>query len=382
MNTINFSRFRLTGILLLVLLFVAVRAYGANTIDFNNTGAAYATGTTIAPLTTTVTGFIPTSYSISPSVPSGLTFDTSTGRLSGSTNVTSNNVVYTITATDGGSNTISGKVCLSFYSTSDLGGWETFSTTGGGYSYRMIASTKTYLSGHTWTANNSRNNGAKGYMDFNPTNGYSNSIELFGKYNGTGIGYAYLKSDSISGGIDSIAFDWQAYQANCNTTQLKFVVRIYNAHNDSITLANDNQNLYSGEITGSDNSVNYNLSTGTKSPYSAYTYALPHHVFSAKNIHFVGKFVIRIWDLTSSYALGCTVSTTADYAHRMDIANLKWKNTPSPTITYPVTSTYLLGDIVKLTPTVTGATPITFAINPDLNVATGLNFNTSTGEIS
>jgi hypothetical protein len=238
------------------------------------------------------------------------------------------------------------------------------------------------LSGHTWIANNSRNNGAKGYMDFNPTNGYSNSIELFGKYNGTGIGYAYLKSDSISGGIDSIAFDWQAYQANCNTTQLKFVVRIYNSHNDSITLANDNQNLYSGETTGSDNSINYNLSTGTTSPYSAYTYGAPHHVFSAKNIHFVGKFVIRIWDLTNSYALGCTVSTTADYAHRMDIANLKWKNTPSPTISYPITNSYHLGDVVKLTPNVTGATPITYAISPDLNVATGLNFNTSTGEIS
>jgi len=360
---------------------MALSAFAANSIAFNYTGAAYPTGTTITALTTTVTGFTPTSYSISPSIPSGLTFNTSTGGLSGSTAITSNNVVYTITATDG-TNSISGYVCFSFYSTSALGGWETFSATSG-YSYRMYANSKAYISGHTWTGNNTRNNGSKGYMDFSPTNGYSNSIELLGKYNAAGIGFPYLKSDSITGGIDSIAFDWQAYQKNCNSSQLKFVVRIYNSKNDSITLTDDNQSLYSGETTGSDNSVNYNLSTGTATPYYAYTYGLPHHVFSHRNINFwssTGKFVIRVWDLTYSYASGCTISTTADYDHSMNIANLKWKACAASTINYPLYNTFTINsNISSINPNTTGLVS-SYSITPAL--PSGLLFNTTTGVIS
>lgn|GEM_PF-265599 len=62
-------------------------------------------GTAITPLSPTNTGTAPTGYAISPGLPAGLNFDTTTGIISGTPSVTSPATLYTVTATDASSNT-------------------------------------------------------------------------------------------------------------------------------------------------------------------------------------------------------------------------------------------------------------------------------------
>jgi len=65
----------------------------------------YTKGTAITSLTPTVSGGSVTSYSISPSLPAGLSFNTSTGVISGTPTVISASANYTVTATNSGGNT-------------------------------------------------------------------------------------------------------------------------------------------------------------------------------------------------------------------------------------------------------------------------------------
>ena len=62
----------------------------------------YRKGTAISALTPTVTGGTPTSYTISPALPTGLVLDTTTGSISGTPTVVSPATTYTITAINSG----------------------------------------------------------------------------------------------------------------------------------------------------------------------------------------------------------------------------------------------------------------------------------------
>ena len=81
-------------------------------------------GTTMTSATPSVGGGTVVSWSISPSLPTGLTFDTSTGTISGTPTVVSADTNYTITATNaGGSNStiVSLAVLMTVSDPSDLG---------------------------------------------------------------------------------------------------------------------------------------------------------------------------------------------------------------------------------------------------------------------
>ncbi|MBL0014703.1 MAG: putative Ig domain-containing protein [Flavobacterium sp.] len=67
-------------------------------------------GTTISNLDPTISGGIVTSYSISPALPSGLSFSTSTGRISGTPTVIAATATYTVTAFNSGGSTTVGVV--------------------------------------------------------------------------------------------------------------------------------------------------------------------------------------------------------------------------------------------------------------------------------
>lgn len=69
-------------------------------INYVNNDVTYFYKTTITPNSPTNTGAAATSWSITPSLPSGLSFSTSTGIISGTPTVTTITIAYTITATN------------------------------------------------------------------------------------------------------------------------------------------------------------------------------------------------------------------------------------------------------------------------------------------
>lgn len=71
-------------------------------ISYSPSTNNYTVGVTISSLTPNNTGGSPTGYTISPSLPSGLTFNTSTGVISGTPAVVSTSTLYTVTASNSG----------------------------------------------------------------------------------------------------------------------------------------------------------------------------------------------------------------------------------------------------------------------------------------
>ena len=105
----------------------AITAYGSYTITATNTGGSATTtitiivndaapnniaysgspfiltkGTAITPTTPTASGGAATFWSIAPQLPAGLTFNTSTGEISGTPTAISSSATYTVTATNAG----------------------------------------------------------------------------------------------------------------------------------------------------------------------------------------------------------------------------------------------------------------------------------------
>jgi len=226
---------------------------------------------------------------------------------------------------------------------------ETF-TISAGFSWRPSATAEYFKimnSGNTWYVNLGRDSGT-GYMDFgsnyNAINGYTGSIELCGRFTNTDPTkyghdtWGYLRTDTLTGGIDSIAFEWHASDLYANH-KLKFLVQICTSNN-SYTLTDDNLSLYSPQETLSNDTVIYNMNidygTGSYYPYQyPITATNKHHVFSCKNIHISGKYMIKIWNFSYSYSdANGTIATAIGGSHKFDIANLKRKNYPTQVLNF------------------------------------------------
>lgn len=75
-------------------------------VDCNSAACVECIGTAIASMTPSSTGSAVSSYSVSPTLPDGLSLDTSTGKITGTPTTEQSNTAYTITATnDAGSDT-------------------------------------------------------------------------------------------------------------------------------------------------------------------------------------------------------------------------------------------------------------------------------------
>lgn len=71
------------AIITIMFTLAANRSKTANSISFNPSTVSFTQGVVITSMAPTVSGFAVTGYSISPSLPAGLNFDTSTGIISG-----------------------------------------------------------------------------------------------------------------------------------------------------------------------------------------------------------------------------------------------------------------------------------------------------------
>ncbi|WP_298222167.1 putative Ig domain-containing protein, partial [Flavobacterium sp.] len=83
---------------------ITVNDVAPNNLSYNSPNV-FTKGTTISSLNPAVSGGIVTSYSITPALPSGLNFNSSTGRISGTPNVVSATSTYTVTASNSGGST-------------------------------------------------------------------------------------------------------------------------------------------------------------------------------------------------------------------------------------------------------------------------------------
>src|SRR5690606_25750295 len=87
---------------------ITVNDVAPSALSYNSPNI-FTVGTAITPLTPTVTGNV-TSYSRSPALPSGLSFDTATGIISGTPATETATATYTVTATNSGGSTNFGVV--------------------------------------------------------------------------------------------------------------------------------------------------------------------------------------------------------------------------------------------------------------------------------
>ncbi|MBK8599406.1 MAG: putative Ig domain-containing protein [Flavobacterium sp.] len=88
---------------------ITVNDVAPSALSYNSPNV-FTRGTTITSLNPTVSGGTVTSYSISPALPSGLSFNTTTGRISGTPTAISSSATYTVTANNTGGSTTFGVV--------------------------------------------------------------------------------------------------------------------------------------------------------------------------------------------------------------------------------------------------------------------------------
>jgi len=247
---------------------------------------AFDRGTAITPLVPyNTSGATIDSYTISPSLPVGLSLNTTTGIISGTPTVVTATGIYTITATNSyGTGTFNLSIAVNPETKV-----ETFTPQSGGATatYNNPAVSRT-CDQATWTIYNAGI--LTGQADFGATN---YAVPIRAKLSGN-TSYPYLLSDSISGGIDSL---WFRYR-NIGTWEVgkrwNIHIKINGVDIDSIrTICDGNTNSY--------------VKSGLRQA----------------GIGSTGKFVIRIENHSDT-------TVTSGNFYRFCLDSLKWKAYPKP----------------------------------------------------
>jgi uncharacterized repeat protein (TIGR01451 family) len=84
---------------------ISVNDIAPSALSYSSNPATYTKGTAITDNTPTSSGGAVVSYAVSPALPAGLTLNTSTGAISGTTTAVTAAATYTITATNSGGST-------------------------------------------------------------------------------------------------------------------------------------------------------------------------------------------------------------------------------------------------------------------------------------
>jgi hypothetical protein len=316
-------------------------------ISYSPSTNTYVVGTAISTLTPTNTGGAATSWSISPTLPAGLSFNTSTGVISGTPTATSSSTTYTITATNAGG---SGNTTVNL----------TVNPQAPNISYSPAVNV--YTAGTAISA-------------LTPTN--------------TG-GAATIWS--ISPGLPAgLSFDTSTGVISGTPTSQSFLT-VY-----TITATN---------VTGSSN-FNINITVNNPLPPSisytpsTNTFVVGTAISTWTPINIGGAIVS--WSVSPSLPAGLSFNTstgvitgtptavTATATYTVTATNAGGSSSATLTITVnpalpiisysPSTNSYIVNTAISpLTPTNTGGAVASWSISPSLPA--GLSFNTSTGVIS
>ncbi len=308
-------------------------------ISYTGSPFIYYTGTTITSLTPTVSGS-PTSYSISPALPTGLSFNTSTGAISGTPTVTSSATGHTITANYLGGATTTATINITVLA-------QSISYTGSPFTYYK----GTTITSLTPTVTNSPSSYAispalPAGLSFNTSTGV-----ISGAPTATSASTNYtITANYLSGVTATATINITVLNPTLSYTGSPFTY--YNG----ITISS-----LTPTVTGTPTSygispvlpagLSFNTSTGVIS-------GTPSATAAAAN-----------YTITANYLGGVTATATIN----VTVLNPTLNYTGSP-FTY-----YAGATISSLTPTVTGS-PTSYGIVPALPA--GLTLNTSTGVIS
>ncbi|QEC63317.1 hypothetical protein FRZ54_12265 [Mucilaginibacter ginsenosidivorans] len=316
---------------------------GVPTISYTGSPFSYYAGQAISSLTPTVTNS-PTSYSISPALPAGLSFSTSTGVISGTPTASSSATTYTVTATNasGSSNTTINITVLS----------PTISYTGSPYTYL----TGTTISSLTPTVTGSPSSYSIGTalpagLSFNTSTGV-----ISGTPTTTSASTVYTVTANYAAGVTA-------------TTTINITVNL-GPPNISYTPATKSYpsgtaiSTWSPVNTGGA-AVSWSVSPGLPAGLSLNT----------------GTGDITGTPTTVSSATTYTVTATNVAGSSSTSITITILPVP-PVISYtPSSNTYTVGTAISSwTPVNTGGAATSWSASPSL--PTGLSFNTSTGAIS
>ncbi len=314
----------------------------APTISYTGSPFTYYTGNTITSLTPTVTNS-PTSYSISPALPAGLAFSTTTGVISGTPTATSSATTYTITATNAsgsGNTTISITVLAS-----------TISYTGSPYTFYEGTAISTL-----------------------------SSTEVGGNPTTYGISPALPAGLSINTSTGDITGTPTATSAATTyTITATYVSAVTATTTINITVLAPTISYTGSPFTYVAGTAITNLTptvTGTPASYSISPALSAGLAFSTTTGVISGTptatAAATTYTITANYSGGITATTTINVT----------VNPAKPVISYsPSTDVYILNTAISpLTPTNTGGAATSWAISPGLPA--GLSFDTTTGIIS
>ena len=328
---------------------IQVNIAAPSSISYSPSSFTLAKGVSMTTVTPTASGGTATSWSISPSVPSGLTFDTSTGALSGTPSVVSPSTVYTVTATNaGGSGTATLTIQVNDLAPTGVSYTPSFITLAKDSAMTTVTPTSSGGAVDTWSVDPSLPNGlsldtSTGAISGTPT--ATSSVVIYTVYaNNTGgsatTTVSILINDAAPSSITYTPSSFTLTKGNAMTTATP------TASGGAVTSWSISPQLPAG--------LSLDTSTGAISGTPSVVSPSTVYTVTATNAGGTGQatVTIQVNDL-SPYAVSYSAS--------------------------PLTLTKGSA-MTPATPSALGGTVTSWAITPDLPL--GLTFSTSTGEIS
>ncbi|MBT94138.1 MAG: hypothetical protein CMA60_04855, partial [Euryarchaeota archaeon] len=317
-------------------------------ISYSSTSLTLEKGTAMNTLTPTISGGAITTWSVSPTLPPGLSLDSSTGAISGNPTAVTSSAVYTITAGNtGGSDTASITIVVNDVIPSDLD-----------YTPNSFTLTKgTQMTMVTPTANGGT------------ITGWSVSPSL----------PAGLSLDSITGAISGTptavasSATYTITASNTGGSDTATVTIIVNDIAPSITYSSSSLTLTKGTAM----TIETVTSTGGAVVTYSVSPSLPAGLALDTSTGAISGTPTAITS-SASYTITATNTGGTDTASITIVVN----DVAPSSVTYPSTSLTLTNGTTMTTviPTTGGGTPTSWSISPSLPA--GLSFDTSTGAIS